>query len=219
MVVRSERPGRRADPWRVLPLKSIFTRMVPKAFLFVGERLAVDLLNTVIGQDARVQDLLVRPGDVAAWADAAGVVRAGALRPSALAREPNGLRTFREALRRGLRAWTASGRPGRGLVALLNTHLARDVEIAEAHLAGGRLTIGRRSTSEPRARLYGAVARSSAELLERGDPRRLRKCANPTCRLMFYDVSKAGRRRWCSMQTCGARAKVSAFRARRARPL
>ena len=212
-------PGPRPDRWRVLPLKHNFTGMVPLAFVFVGERLAVDLLNTVIARDGRVHDLLARPGDVAAWAAAAAVVPTGAVGRSALPREPNGLRAFREALRRGLLAWSVSGRSGRGLVVLLNTHLARDAEIAEARLVSGKVTIDRRSTSEPRARVYGAVARSAAELLARGDPRRLRKCANPTCRLIFYDVSKAGRRRWCSMQTCGARAKVSAFRARRARPL
>jgi len=46
------------------------------------------------------------------------------------------------------------------------------------------------------------------------DPPRLRKCASPDCVLMFYDVSKAGRRRWCSILTDGARAKARAFRRR-----
>src|SRR5437762_511107 len=113
-------------------------------FFFLGERLAVDLLNTVVVQDGRVH-LLQGPMDVAAWAEAAGVLPHGA----------------------------------------------------------------------PLERLYGAVARSAAELVAGGDPRRLRKCANPSCRLMFYDVSKAGRRRWCSMRTCGGQAKSRAFYRRR----
>ncbi|WIB37118.1 CGNR zinc finger domain-containing protein [Curtobacterium sp. MCJR17_043] len=33
---------------------------------------------------------------------------------------------------------------------------------------------------------------------------------------MFYDSSRGGTRRWCSMQRCGNRAKVRAHRARRA---
>ena len=78
----------------LVTLKYIFTGMVPVDFLFVGERLAVDLLNTVIAQDGRVQDLLAKPGNVAAWAAAAGVVPAGAFSPSVVAREPNGLRRF-----------------------------------------------------------------------------------------------------------------------------
>src|SRR3989442_97168 len=43
-------------------------------FFFLGERLAVDLLNTVVVQDGRGQDLLQGPRDVAAWAEAAGVL-------------------------------------------------------------------------------------------------------------------------------------------------
>jgi len=31
---------------------------------------------------------------------------------------------------------------------------------------------------------------------------------------MFYDESKPGTRRWCSMQTCGGQAKARAFKRR-----
>ena len=179
-------------------------------FFFLGERLAVDLLNTVILPDGRVRDLLGSAGDVALWADAAGVLPRGALRAASLGSEPAGLRALREALRRGLMAWAAGVPPG-GLRLLLNRHLARDPEVTEVTASGRRVVTRRRPAGTPLGRLYGAVARSAAELLTNGDPHRLRKCANPTCRLMFYDVSKAGRRRWCSMQTCGARAKARAF--------
>ena len=43
------------------------------------------------------------------------------------------------------------------------------------------------------------------------------RCANPNCRLFFYDASRTRRRRWCSMATCGNRHKVSAFLKRRRR--
>lgn len=183
-------------------------------FLFVGGPLAVDLLNTVVAQDGKVRDLLGTRRDVAAWVRATGLGSRGVL----LAREPGGLRSYREALRGGLVAWAANEAAGRRLVSLLNRHLARDPEVAEVSIERNRVIGRRRSTGTPRDRLYGAVARSAAALLATGDPRRLRKCANPSCLLMFYDVSKAGRRRWCSMQTCGARAKVRAFRQRVRRP-
>jgi predicted RNA-binding Zn ribbon-like protein len=38
--------------------------------------------------------------------------------------------------------------------------------------------------------------------------------ACPACAWLFYDNSKSGRRRWCSMSTCGTVAKVRAFRRR-----
>ena len=188
-------------------------------FLFIGERLAIDLLNTVIVVDGQVRDLLERPSDLARWGEGARITQSEGAKPAARVhqRELEELKTFREDLRGGLRAWAETHRPGRQLVALLNTRLSRDPEVLELRLVGDELIPTPRATGAPRDRLYGAIARSAARLLVRDDPGRLRKCANPDCRLMFYDVSKAGRRRWCLMQTCGARAKVSAFRARRRR--
>ncbi len=184
-------------------------------FLFLGERLAVDLLNTLIAEDdGTVRDLLAERG-VAAWAGAAGVIPQRALRRSRLAREPHALRAFRERLRTGLVRWAANGTVDGRLLGLLNRTLARDPEITEVSLTSDKVQIMRRPAGALLDRLYCAVARSAAELLAHDDPQRLRKCANPACRLMFYDVSKAGRRRWCSMQTCGARAKVRALYLRR----
>jgi predicted RNA-binding Zn ribbon-like protein len=59
--------------------------------------------------------------------------------------------------------------------------------------------------------LLAAIARSAAELLVEGPRAPIRRCANPTCRLFFYDDSRTHRRRWCSMKVCGNRHKVSAF--------
>jgi predicted RNA-binding Zn ribbon-like protein len=59
--------------------------------------------------------------------------------------------------------------------------------------------------------LLAAIARSAAELLVEGPDAPVRRCANPNCRLFFYDNSRTRRRRWCSMATCGNRHKVSAF--------
>ena len=43
---------------------------------------------------------------------------------------------------------------------------------------------------------------------------RLRACANDSCRWLFFDESRTGRRRWCDMSTCGNRAKAARHRAR-----
>jgi predicted RNA-binding Zn ribbon-like protein len=47
-----------------------------------------------------------------------------------------------------------------------------------------------------------------------GRPDRLRACADETCRWIFYDDSRTGRRRWCDMASCGNRAKAARHRAR-----
>jgi predicted RNA-binding Zn ribbon-like protein len=59
--------------------------------------------------------------------------------------------------------------------------------------------------------LLAAIARSAAELLVEGPRAPIRRCANPSCRLFFYDDSRTHRRRWCSMAVCGNRHKVAAF--------
>ena len=62
-----------------------------------------------------------------------------------------------------------------------------------------------------------ALARLSEALvteLTAGHPERIRICDNHTCRWVFYDTSRTGRRRWCDMATCGNRAKAARHRAK-----
>src|SRR2546426_12004778 len=106
--------------------------MFPVDFFFLGGRLAVDLLNTVVVPDGRVRDLLSRRVDVASWGEAAGVVARRDLRNAA--REPAGLRAFREALRRGLVAWAAAGTPPARLIALLNHQDRKSTRLNSSHL-------------------------------------------------------------------------------------
>ena len=63
--------------------------------------------------------------------------------------------------------------------------------------------------------VLSAIARDAIDLV--GGPRaaRLRRCEGSGCVLLFVDTSRSGRRRWCSMERCGNRAKVAAHRRRR----
>jgi len=45
---------------------------------------------------------------------------------------------------------------------------------------------------------------------------RLKICREHICRWSFYDSSKNGSSQWCSMQSCGNRAKARRYRARKA---
>lgn len=44
---------------------------------------------------------------------------------------------------------------------------------------------------------------------------RLKKCANPNCSHLFYDISRNNKRQWCSMNSCGNIMKARAFYARK----
>ena len=54
----------------------------------------------------------------------------------------------------------------------------------------------------------GAVARLGADLLVTAEPASIRCCAGPGCGWLFHDTSPNKRRRWCSMESCGNRAKA-----------
>lgn len=54
----------------------------------------------------------------------------------------------------------------------------------------------------------GAVARLGADLLLTAEPASIRCCAGPGCGWLFHDTSPNKRRRWCSMESCGNRAKA-----------
>jgi predicted RNA-binding Zn ribbon-like protein len=52
------------------------------------------------------------------------------------------------------------------------------------------------------------VARDTTDLLTTGRLHRIRECPGPDgCGWLFYDTSRNGKRRWCSMEVCGNRAK------------
>ncbi|MET9672757.1 CGNR zinc finger domain-containing protein [Streptomyces sp. NPDC006482] len=57
------------------------------------------------------------------------------------------------------------------------------------------------------------AARDYLHLL-RTAPDRIRACAHEACILHFFDTSRNGTRRWCSMAICGNRAKASRHYAR-----
>jgi len=178
---------------------------VTDQFIWVGQHPGLDLCNTEPVVDGVLVELLEGPEALAAWAAEAGLP---AVAPGALSD-----RTVRwsRALRDGLRAALdppeqdpdrlghvdAVLRPVRGTLGL-------------APAPDPRLVL-RSDDPDAQFRLDLAAVTVPALAL---DPDRVRRCANPACVLLFHDVSKAGRRRWCDMATCGNRAKAAAHLAR-----
>ena len=52
---------------------------------------------------------------------------------------------------------------------------------------------------------------SAGDLLTGARLDKVKRCANPECGWLFLDDSRAGKRRWCSMTSCGNRAKARAL--------
>jgi hypothetical protein len=83
--------------------------------------------------------------------------------------------------------------------------------------AGLQIRFGSQTPLPSTAGVRGAVGRILgiafvAEL--DGSWSRFKECSSPTCRSVFWDRTKNGSGRWCTMRECGNRAKVRAYRAR-----
>jgi len=71
---------------------------------------------------------------------------------------------------------------------------------------------------QPVERLLWEITRSAVELLTVDDVHRIKECPGANdCGSLFYDASRNGARRWCSMEGCGSRVKMRRHYARHAR--
>jgi predicted RNA-binding Zn ribbon-like protein len=61
-----------------------------------------------------------------------------------------------------------------------------------------------------------SLGENVARVVSEGLWDRLRMCAAPDCRWVFYDTSRNARGRWCSMRVCGNRDKTRRYRDRKA---
>jgi predicted RNA-binding Zn ribbon-like protein len=78
-----------------------------------------------------------------------------------------------------------------------------------------RYRVDVRSVADSPAGLLWPVANALVKLLTDDKFEYVRQCEAHNCILLFHDLSKSHRRRWCSMATCGNRMKVAAFRNRK----
>ena len=189
-------------------------------FLFVGNHLALDFLNTCPVQNSEPIELLPDFSALLRWFQAAGLLssrEARSLRQkwgeSAQARQAvEAMRELRERLRKEVLTWEHGGTVHDTAVTELNSLMA------EHPMRTLLKTSGSASSTElwfePRRPedLFAPLAHSAATLFANVDRNRVRKCGQ--CVLHFYDTSKKGTRRWCSMQLCGNRLKVAAYAAR-----
>ena len=192
-------------------------------FLWLGNDPAIDFANTEIVQDVQTVDLLEKPDDLLDWMAAAEMLSSRALKDAKRAlSQPQLQKALTRACeyRRVLKA------------ALENLHQHKHIYTDRAAIAEtNRLLACPRTTftlsaverslqlrhnwavTEPDD-LSRPIALAFALLLTTQDAGRIRKCQNPDCVLFFLDISKSGTRAWCSMEICGNKLRVAAFRKR-----
>jgi predicted RNA-binding Zn ribbon-like protein len=180
---------------------------------WLGARPAVDLVNTLRERWRRRVETLATPGDLSIWlVEAEVVVQPVTVSRTVLAEA----RDLREAIDVALVAAVARTRPPKTAVAAIDDWLVHAGPRPQLRLgADGIPQLGERAAADSARRALGAIALDAATML--GDPAqrgRLRICEADDCSARFYDRSPAGKRRWCSMQTCGNAAKARRHRER-----
>ena len=189
-------------------------------FLFLGNQLALDFLNTRPVQNGEPVELLPDFGALLRWFQAAELLSARDVANlqrdwggSARARRTvEAMRELREKLRKETLTWQRGGAVHHSTVGELNRLMADHP--MRTRLRGSGSASSMEQWFEPRQPedLFAPLAHSSATLFAAVDRNRVRKCDQ--CVLHFHDTSKKGIRRWCSMQLCGNRLKVAAYAAR-----
>jgi predicted RNA-binding Zn ribbon-like protein len=134
--------------------------------------------------------------------------------PSTAERDLARIRAVRGALREVADAIVEHRPPRPGSLDTVNRalHARQVIELVPSF--DGCVAVDHRHVGDP---IDDALARLCDPLVQEltgGDPERIKVCDNETCRWVFYDTSRTGRRRWCDMATCGNRAKAARHRAK-----
>jgi predicted RNA-binding Zn ribbon-like protein len=180
-----------------------------------------DFLNTdeLDGSGRRVEHLneLV---DVTAWLEAHGLLHPTRRRPLDATPQARAAMLLDHvlAVRAGLREIVealVAGRPVEDAALEAVNGVLRARSTVELVRGEGGIALSHRHTGDPLEDALAAVAEPLVGVISTGETERLRICANDGCRWVFEDTSRTGRRRWCSMASCGNRAKAARHRARK----
>jgi len=173
-------------------------------FHWKGGRLCLDLVATVGERWRRNFERLRAPADLARWIGETGLVAAPAHVGD---HQLDDVRALREAVNRLTRPGLTATADDVGLV---NRWAARQ-PLAPVLTGDGERTWHADRTVEA---ILATVAVDAIDLVTGPFAHRIRECGAPDCALLFVDVSRPGRRRWCSTDACGNRVRTRAYRAR-----
>lgn len=200
---------------------------------FIGEHRALDFLNSIAAPKATEIEWLESGADLLDWLVQSELcheseiehLRASEFAP-ALDEALGRVRGLRDDFRDFIRSisGTTGLPPEHPMISRLN-------DLLKAGRQYPMVKIGSEEHSAPQTQptsavletvhVYGTpddllprIAAACADLICEADFRYVRNCEGPTCTMYFLDISKNHKRRWCSMEVCGNRAKAAAFRNR-----
>lgn len=170
-------------------------------------RLCLDFVRTLRHRGSPdVVEELPDSEALSAWVRQCGPCAEGGDADAARARD------LREAVHALITAARSGRMPDADAVAVVNEAAAHPVPVPRLDRTG-RLDW---QAGDPVRATLALAARDALDLVTSPSLARLRNCAGPNCGALFLDTSRPGNRRWCSMGTCGNRAKKETLRGRTA---
>ena len=172
-------------------------------FVFIGEVLALDLVNTEVVVRGKGRDLLATPEDVVQWWHAAQRYY-----PNVAVMEASGGIRFDATALTALKGLRTALRSIFGSLADGTTAASADIDVLNSVLRMGThaLRLTSRGAIQPTYQaqpdadpMQFAIALSALRLVRDGERQRLHRCRNERCVLLFYDTTKSATRRWCSL--------------------
>jgi predicted RNA-binding Zn ribbon-like protein len=190
-------------------------------FLFVGNQLTLDFLNTRPVQNGEPMELLPDFSALLRWFQAAELLSVRDVanlqkkwgKSARAQRTVRAARDLREKLRKEILAWEGGGAVHHATIDELNRLMADHPMRTKLNTSESAFAMKLWFELRHPEDLFAPLAHSAAALFANVDRSRVRKCDQ--CVLHFHDTSKKGTRRWCSMQLCGNRRKVAAYAARK----
>jgi predicted RNA-binding Zn ribbon-like protein len=179
------------------------------SFRFVCGHRALDFAATFGDRYRRGVERLRTPADLDRWLGSAGI----AISTASSAQDLDGGRELREVIYRLARA-TLHGEAVDYVDLDALNKWARTPRVAPQ--LDTQLRRGWASSEHVKGAL-ALIACEAIELFSGAERELIRECtAAPACSMLYLDRSHGRRRRWCQMETCGSRAKMTEYRKRRA---
>ena len=189
------------------------------AWDFGGGRLPLDFANTVEWHaSAQPQERLGSYADLVSWSKEAGLLTEseaqrlladGENHPSRASAALGKAIKLREAIYRIYSAVAGGEEPKLGDITMLNQALKEALAQTQIVPTSSGFELGWVAEGESFDRMLWPIARSAAELLTSQEFDRVGQCADDRgCGYLFFDTSRNRKRRWCSMESCGNRAKA-----------
>ena len=182
---------------------------------------ALDFVDTLEYEQGEPVDHIEHPAAAIAWLQEHGLLHPGpdarlvdATAPGPAAeRTVAKIRTVRGALREILDATYEKRPPDPVAVETVNEQMRAQQRLVLVANPDG-CSLDHEHEGDPVDDALARISDRIAREVSGQHSDRIKVCANDTCRWVFYDSSRTGRRRWCDMATCGNRAKAARHRAR-----